>query len=210
MKEAVSIERVLLSCCDLLSNAWVDVLVDNQAVIHSWNNQGGRSASLNDVIKQLFFTILKLNISLHLSYVPTGENPADVPSRRLSAMDSRVTDSLVAVVQKECGDDGRTCDMMALDSNAMLDCFGSRLPYFTPHQPPESAGGLYFSLAPICPESWPPLEIVMLCSFLQNMDGLLIWDSRVICGRLHLYFNVIVYCLIELLLTSFLYLIRLV
>lgn len=51
-KEAVSIDRVLLSCCDLLSNAWVDVLVDNQAVIHSWNNQGGRSASLNHAIKQ--------------------------------------------------------------------------------------------------------------------------------------------------------------
>ena len=30
--------------------------------------------------------------------------------------------------------------MMALDSNAMLDCFGNRLPHFTPHQTPESAG----------------------------------------------------------------------
>ena len=97
-KETVLIDRVLLACLDLLSNAWVDVLVDNQAIIHFWNNQGGRSASLNHAIKQLFFTILKLNISLHLSYVPTGENPADVPSRRLSAIDSRLTDSLWAVV----------------------------------------------------------------------------------------------------------------
>ena len=250
-KEAVSIDHILLSCLDLLSNAWVDVLVDNQAVIHSWNNQGRRSASLNHAIKQLFFTTLKLNISLHLSYVPTGENPADVPSRQLSAMDSRLTDSLWVVVQKEFGGDGHTCDMMALDSNAMLNCFGNRLPYFTPHQTPESAGvnvfaqdlashllimqrpyvfpplvlvgpllrflqyyqqsctlgstgGLYFSLVPVRLETWPPLEIVMLCSFLQNMDGLLIRDSRVICGRLPSYFNVIVYCLIESLLTSFL------
>ena len=63
----------------------LDVLVDNQTVIHSWNNQGGRSVLLNRAIKQLFFSTLALNISLHYSCVPTGKNPADVPSRRLSA-----------------------------------------------------------------------------------------------------------------------------
>ncbi len=39
-KEAVAIDRVLLSCHAVLSNSRVDVLVDNQAVISSWNNQG--------------------------------------------------------------------------------------------------------------------------------------------------------------------------
>jgi hypothetical protein len=81
-----------------------------------------------------------LNISLHLSYVPTGDNPADVPSRRLSAMDSQLTGSVWQVVQKEFGGEGHTCDVMALDSNAMLDCFGNRLPHFTPYPTPESAG----------------------------------------------------------------------
>ncbi len=139
-KEAVAIDRVLLSCHAVLSNSWVDVLVDNQVVISSWNNQGGRSASLNRAIKQLFFTTLKLNISLHLSYVPTGDNPADVPSCRLSAMDSQLTGSVWQVVQKEFGGEGHTCDVMALDSNAMLDCFGNCLPHFTPYPTPESAG----------------------------------------------------------------------
>ena len=40
-KEAVAVERVLLAFQDHLKNTWVDVNVDNQAVIHSWNNQGG-------------------------------------------------------------------------------------------------------------------------------------------------------------------------
>ena len=69
---------------------------DNQAVIHSWNNQDGKSATLTN-------------------------NPADRPSRRMSAMDSQLTYALWPIVQHESGGHkGHTCDLMALDSNAML------------------------------------------------------------------------------------------
>ena len=77
-KEAVAVERVLLAFQDHLRNTWVDVSVDNQAVIYSWNNQGGRSRSLNDATKRLFFTTTALNISLHMSYIPRYVNPADI------------------------------------------------------------------------------------------------------------------------------------
>ena len=50
-KEAMAINKMLLSCRDQVCNARVDALVDNQAVIHAWNNQGGRSAQLNDAIE---------------------------------------------------------------------------------------------------------------------------------------------------------------
>ena len=50
-KEAMAIHNSLLSCRDKVRNARVDALVDNQAVVHSWNNQGGRSSSLNIVMK---------------------------------------------------------------------------------------------------------------------------------------------------------------
>ena len=54
-KEAPALAKVLLSFSDSLKNAWVDGLVDNQAVVHSWQRQGGRSTSLNRAIKKLFF-----------------------------------------------------------------------------------------------------------------------------------------------------------
>ena len=38
-----------------LYNARVDVLVDNQAVLNAWNNQGGKSLNVNTVLKELFF-----------------------------------------------------------------------------------------------------------------------------------------------------------
>ena len=39
-KEALAFDKVLLSFSDSLENAWVDGLVDNQAVVHSWKRQG--------------------------------------------------------------------------------------------------------------------------------------------------------------------------
>ena len=124
-KEAVAVERALLAFQDQVKNSWVDVSVDNQAVVHSWNNYGGRSRSLNNAMKRLFFTTSALNVSLHLSYIPSAENPADLPSRRLSAMDSQLCPALWEVAQCHFGGpDGHTCDLMSLDSNAMRDKSG--------------------------------------------------------------------------------------
>ena len=86
-KEALALDKVLLSFSDCLKNAWVDGLVDNQAVVYSWQRQGGKSMSLNRAIKKLFFTTSKLNIALHLMYIPSKENEADAPSRRRTTLD---------------------------------------------------------------------------------------------------------------------------
>ena len=127
-KEALALDKVLLSFHDSLRNAWVDGLVDNQAVVHSWQRQGGKSVSLNEAIKKLFFTTAKLNISLHLSFIPTNENEADAPSRRLTTLDCKLHPDMWAKVQKEFGGQkGHTCDLMALDSNVMTDRDGSPL-----------------------------------------------------------------------------------
>ena len=114
-KEALAIDKVLLSFPDSLNNAWVDASVDNQAIIHSWRRQGGRSQSLNNAIKKLFFTTMKLNISLHLVYIPTSENEADAPSRRLTSMDCKLHPDVWERVQRDFGGpQGHTCDLMAL------------------------------------------------------------------------------------------------
>ena len=74
--------------------ARVDACVDNKGVVGAWNNQGGRSLELHIALKRLFFTTSKLSLSLHTSYIPTGQNPADAPSRRLSHLDSKLLDGL--------------------------------------------------------------------------------------------------------------------
>ena len=53
-----------------------------------------------------FLTTVELNVLLHLHYVCVRDNPADLPSRHLSTIDS---------LQREFGgDNGHTCDFVAL------------------------------------------------------------------------------------------------
>ena len=139
-REALAINKMLHSSHEALRNARVDVLVDSQAVIQAWNNQGGRRASLNAALRQIF-TTSTLNVSLHLSYAPSAANPADAPSRRQSLLDSRLSNSVWRVVEDEFGGPtGHTCDLMALDSNVMKDRLGNPLPHFTPYLSPGSLG----------------------------------------------------------------------
>ena len=95
---ADTFERVLLAFQNQLRNPRVDVLVDNQVVVQAWNSQTGKSGSLNIALKKLFFTTVELNVSLHLCYISTHDNPADLHSRRLSAMDSQLCPALWEVV----------------------------------------------------------------------------------------------------------------
>ena len=140
-KEALALNKVLLSLSDALRTAWVDAHVDNQAVIHAWQKQGCRSVALNSATKQLFFTTMRLNLSLHLFYVPSSENPADAPSRRMSSVENKLHPTLWDVVQSEFGgSEGHTVDLMALDSNAMTDLSGVPLSHFTPCPSPASSG----------------------------------------------------------------------
>ena len=167
-REALALDKALASFSDLLRNAWVEALVDNKAVVNAWSNQGGRSASLNRMIKRLFFTTAQLNISLHISYVASGENPADVPSRRLSILDNKLHPRVWSVVQREFGGPfGHTCDLMALDSNVMCDLDGNPLPHFSPYPTPASCGVNLFA-QDLCrevafldrPYLFPPLPLV--------------------------------------------------
>ena len=178
-KEAMAIHNSLLSCRDKLRNAQVDALVDNQAVVHTWNNQGGRSSSLNIDMKKLFATTMELNVYLHLSYIQTNENPAEEPSRRSSSMDCQLPEDLWQIIQKESGGPGgHTFDLMGLDSNARKDGSGNSLPHFTPGPSPGSSGVNLFAQDPTRhaqgpamrrPYVFPPLILVgPVLRFLEN------------------------------------------
>jgi len=168
IKEALALNKVLLSVGERIRDSWVDAQVDNQAVIHAWHRQGSRSVGLSRALKELFFTVIKLNISLHLTYVASEVNPADGPSRRITASDSRLTPSVWREIQKRFGGaSGHSCDLMALDSNAMKDLDGTSLPHFTPYASPFSEGVNFFaqdlaSGAPLLgkPYVFPPLIMV--------------------------------------------------
>ena len=64
----------------------------------------------------------KLNIELHLTFVPSFQNQADAPSRRLTLQDAKLCPSLWVVVQELYGgEDGHSVDLMARPSNAQSD-----------------------------------------------------------------------------------------
>ena len=64
-----------------------DAYVDSQVLIGAWDSQGSKiSPQLTKVTKQLFFILSSRNIQLNLSYLPSQENLADAPSRKLSPL----------------------------------------------------------------------------------------------------------------------------
>jgi hypothetical protein len=168
LKEAVALERTLLAVQDRVVNARVDALVDNMVVVQALVHQGKCSLPLSRVLNSLFFTTVRLNLSLRLTYIPTDENLADGPSRRLSVGDCKLHPAIWQIVQDRFGGvSGHSCDFMALDSNAMTDGQGNVLPHFTPGPSPKSSGINFFaqdlsSSAPMLshPYIFPPLLLV--------------------------------------------------
>ena len=83
-REAFAVDKVLRAFKDRVKDCRVDVMIDNLAVMHAWNNQGGKGRDLNNAKKALFFTTMDLDILLHMLYVPSQGNPADAPCLRFS------------------------------------------------------------------------------------------------------------------------------
>ena len=78
---------------------------------------------------------------LEMSYIPSGLNPADYYSRKLTRSDAILSATSWGVVQEEFGGpSGHNFDLMAYDSNVQHDLKGAPLPHFTPFLTPCSAG----------------------------------------------------------------------
>ena len=137
--------------------------------IHSFDNQGGKCRSLNNIIKQIFAFLCSYNVDLHLRYVPTNLNEADFPSRQLSLADSSLAGPSWMLVKRHFGP--HTVDM-ALDSNAMKSSDGMSLRHFTPGPSPLSSGVNIFSQNISCetnPYVFPPISMIFpLVSFLKE------------------------------------------
>ncbi|XP_064641919.1 uncharacterized protein LOC135496488 [Lineus longissimus] len=170
LKEADALLKSLQSMQPDLVGKRVDILTDNKPLIFAWKNQGSKSSPLNDLLKLIFQFVFQNSIDLRLFYVPSKLNPADAPSRSLSSDDITLADEVWTIVQKAFGP--HSVDLMALDSNAMLDNNRLSLRHFTPSPSPFSSGINVFAQNVAKegnPYVFPPDNLVLsLLSFLAQ------------------------------------------
>ena len=136
--EAQALLYSLLSFRKHLTSSRVDVYTDNRVLKSALENGGCRSSEVNGVLKDIFRSCRENNFSLDVYYVPSGENPADLPSRSRSDTDCMLSNSAWEQVERLFGP--HTFDLMSLDSNCQRNRVGLRLPHFTPCATPESSG----------------------------------------------------------------------
>lgn len=138
LKEAEALYQTINLMKHDLENHRVDAYVDNQAVVAAWEGEGCKCSELNKFVKMIFFITREKNIDLKVQYIPSCDNPADAESRKLSLQDCKLSINTWDVVQKEFGP--HSVDLMALDSNAMLNEEGKLLRHFTPYPMAQSDG----------------------------------------------------------------------
>ena len=116
----------------------MDVNADHRVLKSALENGGSRSSEVNGVLKDIFRSCREHNFSLNVYYVPSGENPADLPSRSRSDTNCMLTNSTWEHVERLFGP--HTFDLMSLDSKWQRNRVCLRLPHFTPCATPESSG----------------------------------------------------------------------
>ncbi|KAK3735069.1 hypothetical protein QZH41_010773 [Actinostola sp. cb2023] len=162
VKETKALTNAILTFRESLVNARVDAFVDNQCLVQAWRTQAARAGPFTKrALKELYSTVADQNIHLAVSYISSGENPADEPSRKLSPADCKLAPHLWSLLQEHPrfgGPSGHSIDLMALDSNTQDGKDGKPLPHFTPYPMPGSSGVDIFAQDLSSPESDPLLR----------------------------------------------------
>lgn len=136
--EARALLCSLVAFHECIGSCRVDVHTDSRVLISAIENEGCKSSGVNSVLKEILCCCRQYNFTLAMHYLPSGENPADTPSRKRSDLDCML--SREAWEQVERLYSPHTFDLMALDSNCQRDTHGRCLPHFTPCHTPESLG----------------------------------------------------------------------
>lgn len=138
VKEGEAVIHVLQSVADRMKDHRVDIFVDNKAVCDAWARLGAKDKQLTTVLKRLYEFTSDHNVELRIHYIPSAVNPADPPSRKLSASDTCLSNAAWRLVEQVLGPHG--VDLMSLDSNCMQNSRGQPIRHFTPEPSPGSAG----------------------------------------------------------------------
>lgn len=174
VKEAHALLETLRSMGDNIKNHRVDVYVDNHAVCKAWEAKGCKDIAMNEVLKIIYTVTVQYNIELKTLYIESSLNPADAPSRNVSAIDTTLAPAAWEKIEARWGP--HTCDLMALDTNAMRDARGNPLPHFTQAPTPGSAGVNVFAQDITKQENpyvFPPLILVGPLIRLMRSQGVL-------------------------------------
>ena len=103
-KEVLALANVVEALPPWVKNCRLDASVDSQVLIGVWEGEGSKkSRQLCSVTKHLFKLVSQRNLQLELSYVRSGENEADAPSRRLSRLDAMLSNRAWNLVQDAFG-----------------------------------------------------------------------------------------------------------
>jgi hypothetical protein len=81
---AVELAVFFLLSTHRLRNRHILVHVDNQGVVGAWNARVSRNAAQNTVLGRIIRMLLRAQCFVTMDYMPSGENPADAPSRGLT------------------------------------------------------------------------------------------------------------------------------
>lgn len=161
LKEASALLNCLRAVSGEIRNKRVDILTDNMALVHAWENKGGKDLALVDIVKEIFQLVLSLNVSLNLMYVRSKDNVADAPSRSVSLSHVTLSANSWKKVQDAFGP--HSFDLMALGSNVMKDAEGRPLPFYAPFPLYGSEGVNLFAQTLVSGENYyvfPPEEII--------------------------------------------------
>ena len=105
LKEADALLRALQAQASLVCNSRVHAFVDNMAVVQAWDHEGCKNMDLTSLITQIFDLTTRLNAHLTVLYVRSADNPADIPSRQLSSLDSMLSPAFI------CGHAWKPCSV---------------------------------------------------------------------------------------------------
>ena len=165
----------LLSFRHHLSSRRVDVHTDSLVLKSALANDGCKNQDINNVLKDIFDCCREFNFSLDVHYVPSRENPADIPSRKVSDIDCMLSERAWEPVERLFGP--HTFDLMSLDSNCQRDGEGRCLPHFTPCATPSSCGiNVFAQSLPLDHNLYvfPPFVLIaplLKCMFEQDFHG---------------------------------------
>ena len=85
-QEATAIVKACTAFDALVCDSQVNIRVDNQAIVNTWHNYGGRSQSLNCVSELVLYYRLSQCPPQYVIYT-SHDHPLDQPSGRLSPLD---------------------------------------------------------------------------------------------------------------------------